>query len=139
MTRSRIIFAPRTIVGALLKFSAVAALVVLVSPALRTRAAPHVEPLVNPFRRITVADRVNSLARLVEKEIHRTGEAPQPRDLAGILKRMYPGRDDAALDPWGRKFLLRRRAGSFHVLSTGPDRRQGTSDDILSDPLPIPD
>ncbi|HEY7771289.1 type II secretion system protein GspG [Longimicrobium sp.] len=139
MTRPRIIFAPRTIVGALLKFSAVAALLLLVSPALRTRAAPHVEPLVNPLRRITVGDRVNNMARLVEKEIHRTGEAPQPRDLAGILKRMYPGRDDATLDPWGRKFLLRRRAGTFHVLSTGPDRRQGTSDDIVSDPLPIPD
>jgi hypothetical protein len=139
MTRSRIIFAPRTIVGALLKLSAVAALLLLVSPALRTRAAPHVEPLVNPIRRITVGDRVNNLARLVEKEIHRTGEAPQPRDLAGILKRMYPGRDDATLDPWGRRFLLRRRAGTFHVLSTGPDRRQGTSDDIVSDPLPIPD
>jgi hypothetical protein len=138
MTRSRIIFAPRTIMGALLKFSLAAALLVLISPPLRTRAAPHVEPLVNPFRRISVDDRVNSLARKVEKEIHRTGEAPQPRDLALILKRMYPGRDDAALDPWGSKFLLRRRSGSFHVLSPGPDRRQGTADDIVSDPLPIP-
>lgn len=139
MARSRIVFAPRTLVGALIKLSIAAALLVMISPPLRARVAPHVEPLVNPVRRFTVTDRVNTLARLVEKEIHRTGESPQPRDLSRILKRMYPGRDDAALDPWGTRFFLRRRAGTFHVGSAGPDRRQGTPDDVVSKPLAIPD
>jgi hypothetical protein len=138
MARSRIIFAPRTIVSAALKLSVLAALLILVSPALRTRAAPYTDPLVNPFRRVAVEDRVNNMARLVEKEIHRTGEAPQPRDLSRILERMYPARADAAIDPWGSRYALRRRASSFHVVSVGPDRRQGTKDDIVSDALPIP-
>lgn len=139
MPRTRVIVAPRTLVGAVLKLSALAALLVLVSPALRGRVAPHVDPLVNPLRRLTVGDRVNSLARLVHKEVGRTGQAPQPRDLSRILKGMYKGREDAALDPWGSRFFLRRRADAFHVGSAGPDRRQGTADDVLSDPLPIPD
>jgi hypothetical protein len=63
MTTPRIIFAPRTSVGALLKFSS-AAVLLLISPALRMRAA-HAEPLVNPFRRICAGNRVNSLPRMV--------------------------------------------------------------------------
>lgn len=138
MSRPSIIFAPHTIVAALLKFAAVAVVLIVISPPLRKRAAPVLEPVMNPVHRISAGDRANTLARLVQKEIHRTGEAPQPRDLSAILGRMYPGRPGAGLDPWGSRYFLRRRAGAFNVGSPGPDRRKGTPDDVLSRPLPIP-
>jgi hypothetical protein len=138
MSRPRIIFSPRNVVAALLKFSLVALVLVVVSPGLRRRAAPVLAPVMNPVHRLSAGDRANTLARMVQKEIHRTGEAPQPRDLTTILRRMYPGRDDASLDPWGSRYFLRRRADGFNVGSPGPDRRRGTPDDVLSTSLPVP-
>lgn len=137
MQRPRIIFTPHTIASGLFKLSLVAAVLIFLSPPLRRWATPAVEPLINPVRRITVADRVNELSRQVEKEIHITGEAPQSRDLAAIIQRMHPGRKNAGLDPWGRRYFLRRRAGAFQVASSGPDRRRGTRDDILSRPRSV--
>jgi hypothetical protein len=137
MSRPRINFSPRTIVAALVKFALVAVVLIVVSPGLRRRAAPVLEPVMNPVHRVFAGDRANTLARLIQKEIRRTGEAPQPRDLVAILARMYPNRPEAGLDPWGSRYFLRRRAGAFNVGSPGPDRRKGTPDDVLSHPLPI--
>lgn len=138
MTRTRISVRPLSLLGGAAKLFFVAAVVVGLAPPLRQRAAPHVEPVLTPIRRLTVKDRVDRVSAFVEVEARITGLAPQERDLARVLRKMFPGREDVLVDPWGTRFYLRRRGDSFHVVSAGPDRRRGTADDITSNQRPIP-
>lgn len=117
-----------------LVLAAVAA-VVFVSPPLRSRAAPLVRPIANPFFAWTTGDRVERLAFEVGREAARRGEEATPWDFQRVLKRMYGSRHDARLDPWGNPYFMRASGGRFRVGSAGPDARRGTADDILSDPV----
>ena len=38
---------------------------------------------------------------------------------------------DPAIDPWGSPYELHRGEGWFELVSTGPDRIQGTEDDLV--------
>lgn len=128
----RVRFDLGTFASAGFKAALFAAALVFVSPPLRQRAAPVVRPLFDPLLRVTTKDRVERVAAFLEVEVRRTGEAPLPRDLPAALQRLFPGRDDTRVDPWGRHFYLRRRALGFEIGSAGPDGRRGTRDDVLS-------
>lgn len=138
MSKLRIRFSPANVAAGLVKLFIAVVVVVALVPPLRARAAPHVGFAIDPLRRVTTQDRVNSVARYVEYETRITGHAPQDRDLPHILKRMFPNRHEVVMDPWGRRYYLRRRASAFQVGSAGPDQRRGTRDDVLSKPRPIP-
>jgi hypothetical protein len=138
MSAPRLRIHPASIIAGTVKLLLVGAVVVAVSPPLRARAAPYVAPVVNPFRRVMVKDRVTSISAFVQRDVHRTGLSPQDRDLPRVLRSMFPGREDAMMDPWGRRYFLRRRGDGFHVGSAGPDRRRDTRDDILSPKRALP-
>lgn len=132
MSRPRIVITPASLLGSLVKLFLVVAVVVVLVPPLRQRAAPHVAPVLNPFRRVLVKDHVDRVSRFVEREVRITGRAPQDRDLPHVLAKMFPGREEVMRDPWGMRYYLRRRGDGFHVASAGPDRRRGTRDDVIS-------
>jgi hypothetical protein len=138
MSIPRVRLHPATLLSGAVKLTLVAAVIVAIAPPLRARAAPVVAPVVNPFRRVMVKDRVTSISTFVERDVSITGLAPQDRDLPRVLKAMYPGREDAMMDPWGRRYFLRRRGDGFHVGSAGPDQRRDTPDDILSPKRALP-
>lgn len=132
MSFPRINMNPAALVGGVVKTLFIGAVLVALAPPLRQRAAPHVEPALNPIRRLTVQDEVTRVSAFVERDARVTGVTPLGRDLPRVLRKMFPGRDDALRDPWGTHYFLRRRGDGFHVGSAGPDRRHGTADDILS-------
>lgn len=138
MSAPRLRLHPTSIFFGAIKLALVGAVIVAVSPPLRARAAPYVAPVVNPVRTVMVKDRVTSISAFVERDVRTTGLAPQDRDLPRVLRSMFPGRDDVILDPWGRRYFLRRRGDGFHVGSAGPDRRRDTPDDILSPKRALP-
>jgi hypothetical protein len=129
---------PAALLGASLKLALVAALVVALVPSLRERVLPHVEPALNPWRKMAAADQVTRIGRFVEHEARVTRREPLPRDLPRILGEVFPGRSDVKRDPWGEPFFLRRRGDGFEIGSAGPDRIVGTPDDILSRRYPLP-
>jgi hypothetical protein len=137
VSQLRLRFSPANVASGLVKLLIATAIIVALVPPLRTWAAPHLGFVIDPLRRVTTQDRVNSIARFVERETRVTGHAPQDRDLPHILKRMFPNRHDVVMDPWGRRYYLQRRASAFQVGSAGPDQRRGTRDDVLSRPRPI--
>ena len=138
MSLPRIVATPGGLIASALKLALVAAVIIAIVPPLRQRAVPYLGAAVNPIRRVSVQDRVNSVARHVEYETRITGEAPQDRDLPRVLKRMYPNRKDVMMDPWGRRYFLRRRRDGFQVGSAGPDQRRDTRDDVMSRMHPLP-
>ena len=138
MSHTRISVRPLSLLRGGAKLLFVGAVVIALAPPLRQRAAPHVEPALTPIRRLTVKDKVNRVSAFVEVESRITGMAPQDRDLARVLRKLLPGREDVLVDPWGTQFYLRRRGDGFHVVSAGPDRRRGTADDIASNKRPLP-
>lgn len=138
MKAPRVLLSPGNLASGLIKLSLVAGLLIFISPPLRARAAPVVEPVINPMRRVSTADRVNTISRYLETESRISGLAPQDRDLPRVMKKMFPGRKDAMLDPWGKRYYLRRHGDGFQVASAGPDRRRGTRDDVVSNKRLLP-
>ena len=109
--------------------------VLFVKP-LRDRARPQIEFALNPIYRYDAKNEVNSISRVLERAQSEGAPLPKPRDFQRFLaEREGP---DAALDPWGQPFMLRRQRRSFLVASSGPDRKPNTADDILSAPVAIP-
>ncbi|HEX8916466.1 MAG TPA: type II secretion system major pseudopilin GspG [Humisphaera sp.] len=59
-----------------------------------------------------------------------------PPELQGKWKRVYLGKQALPLDPWGKPYvykLLQSENGgesSYELLSTGPDGKEGTADDV---------
>jgi hypothetical protein len=138
MSSPRIRFSPANVAGGLIKLLLVGTVVVALVPPLRARAVPHLGFAIDPLRRVTTQDRVNSVARYVAYDARISGVAPLDRDLPRVFGRMFPGRRDAMMDPWGRRYFLRRRGDGFQVGSAGPDQRRDTPDDILSGKHPFP-
>ncbi len=112
MPLPRIHSSPRALLGSALKLLCIGAVVVALAPPLRERAAPHVAPAVNPIRTVMVKDEVTRVSAFVERDVRTTGLAPQGRDLPLVLRKMFPGREDALVDPWGTRYFLHRR-GAF--------------------------
>lgn len=129
---------PAALFGVLVKLALLAIVLVVLVPPLRARAAPRVEPVLAPWRKLTAADQVERIGRYVEHEARVTERVPLPRDLSRILGEVFPGRADVMRDPWGTPFFLRRRGDGFQIGSAGPDRTPGTPDDILSRLHPLP-
>lgn len=138
MSIARVRFSPANLAGGLIKLMIVGIVIVALTPPLRARAMPHVAFAVDPLLRVTTQDRVNSVSRYIEREARTTGHAPQDRDLPRVMARMFPNRKDAMMDPWGRRYYIRRRGDGFHVGSAGPDQRRDTHDDVLSTKRALP-
>lgn len=135
---TRLRFSPANLVAGLIKLLFVGIVLVALAPPLRNRVAPHVGFAIDPLRRATTQDRVNTVSRFLEREARVTGYVPQDRDLPRVMARMFPGRKDAMMDPWGRRYYIRRRGDGFHVGSAGPDQRRDTPDDVLSSKRALP-
>ena len=138
MAFRRIVVTPAALLSGVVKLLVLAVVVIVLLPPLRRQAVPHVEPALNPVRRVVAKERVDRISRFMEREMHITGMEPQDRDLPHVLRKLFPGREDIVTDPWGSRFFLRRRSDGFHVSSPGPDRRRGTRDDIHSRPRALP-
>ena len=138
MSSPRVRVSPANLVAGFVKLLLVATVAVALVPPLRVWAVPRLGFAIDPLRRVTTQDRVNSVARYVEYDSRISGVAPLDRDLPRVFGRMFPGRKDAVLDPWGRRYYLRRRGDGFQIGSAGPDRRRDTPDDVLSAKHPLP-
>ena len=132
MSIPRINANPAALLAGAVKLLLVGVVIVALAPPLRQRVAPHAAPALNPVHRLVVKDRVDRVSMFMEREVHITRLAPQERDLPIVVRKLFPGREDTMIDPWGSRYFLRRRGDGFHVASAGPDRRRGTHDDILS-------
>jgi hypothetical protein len=55
-----------------------------------------------------------------------------PPDIKSYINKSFPDGDkkDYATDPWGKTFIFEKEESSFRIISSGPDKKQGTKDDI---------
>jgi hypothetical protein len=108
---------------------------VVLVPALRERAMPHVAPALDPFYSWSARNRVSEIVDLLHEEETLGRTIPAPRDFAEFVDRrdMKKG---ASLDPWGTPFYLQLTRRTYLVGSAGKDRVPRTADDILSEPQP---
>jgi len=71
------------------------------------------------YRRFTASSAVDDLRFKIE--VYKVEHGAYPGTLDTVSKR---------LDPWGNAYIYKQNSGSFIVLSTGPDGKEGTRDDI---------
>jgi hypothetical protein len=103
---------------------------VLIVPPLRERAQPQIEWALTPVYRWQTKNRVNELRRVLAREHSQGASLPRPRDFHTFLSQREGA--EAALDTWGQPFYLEVTRQGFRIGSPGPDRVQGTPDDIYS-------
>lgn len=108
---------------------------VVLVPALRARAIPHVQPVIDPFYEWSARNRVKEIVGLLHQEATLGRPIPASRDLPVFLER-HDYKKDAGNDPWGTPFYIRSTRTSYTVGSAGRDRSVNTTDDILSAPQP---
>lgn len=116
--------------GRILGILVVALIAVLTVPALRERARPQIEYVLNPIYRWEAKNRVNEIYRVLERERAQGNGMPRPRDFTEFLAQRDGA--DASVDPWNVPFYLVASRRTYYVGSSGEDRRRGTADDILS-------
>ena len=104
---------------------------VVLVPALRVRAMPHMQPVLDPFYEWSARNRVNSIAGLVREEETLGRALPSPRGFSAFVDER-DHQKGAGTDPWGTPFYLRLTRRTYVVGSAGKDRIPNTADDILS-------
>ncbi len=119
----------------LLGFLLLAIGAVVLVPALRERAMPHVAPALDPFYSWSARNRVSEIVDLLREEETLGRGIPAPRDFAKFVDQR-DFQKGASLDPWGTPFYLQVRRRTYVVGSAGKDRLPRTADDILSEPQP---
>jgi prepilin-type N-terminal cleavage/methylation domain-containing protein len=75
----------------------------------------------------------SALRRLVvDWRLNRPGE--ECPTVARLIADGIADRETSATDPWGSAYLITCALDDVTVLSPGPDRRRGTTDDIVAPP-----
>jgi hypothetical protein len=109
---------------------------VVMVPALRERARPHIQPALDPIYEWNARNRVKEIANLV-KRADATGRLPEKDALFPQFVESEDTRMNASIDPWGSQYYMLTSRTGFRVGSPGRDRTRNTTDDILSAELPL--
>ncbi|CAN5317070.1 hypothetical protein BH23GEM4_BH23GEM4_25270 [soil metagenome] len=116
----------------LILFLIVGAVGVAITPSLRQRALPYVEPYAKPALDPLFAWKTRSdlaeIARLLDTSRAMGQPLPEPGDFSAFLTRAMG--EEGELDPWGNRYYLRKQRRQNVVGSPGPDSQPGTADDI---------
>ncbi|MBI4539511.1 MAG: hypothetical protein HY704_08390 [Gemmatimonadetes bacterium] len=104
-------------------------------PATRPRVLkilqPVMRPVLDPVMRWSTQGELKRIARELETaEESLREEIPSSAEFGRWLATKYPA-SGAESDPWGSRYYLKVWPDSFVVGSPGPDRQQGTGDDVL--------
>ncbi|MGN0854481.1 MAG: type II secretion system protein GspG [Kiritimatiellia bacterium] len=106
----------------ILATAAVVGIPALLDDAKEDSARQNVQTLkqgVTAFQMKYPGKRFDSLRQLVE------GDDEHPP--------VIDGGEDVLIDPWGSEYKYEKRGKRFAIVSFGPDREEGTEDDIRSD------
>lgn len=106
----------------------------LLTPSIRERITPHVQPAFDPIYRWTARSQLQELERTIDRERTKGTPLPTAREFPQFLERAGV-QADKRVDPWGTPYFLRGRGRTIEIGSAGPDRTAGTTDDLLR-PLP---
>jgi hypothetical protein len=100
-------------------------------PPLRERAMPYAQPALDPVYTWSARSQVSHIVELVKQEESLGRNIPDPKDFADFVVR-HDFQKDAATDPWGSPYYIRKTRKTYYVGSPGKDRVAGTADDIVS-------
>jgi hypothetical protein len=113
-------------------------------PAVRERLAPRVTPArdylvrevgpplqrgLDPAYRWLAVQEMRRIGTELRRREMMLQALPSPREFQSFLaKQIYAQR--AGLDPWGTPYSLQITRDSIVIISAGPDKERGTTDDI---------
>ncbi len=109
----------------------VAGLIVLLLHSLKTSKEVATASRPNPMlkaKTVALQAQLDTVASALSQ--YYTDQNSYPEKLQDLIPRYLAGENDL-IDPWGNRLQLRRESEeSVFLLSAGPDRQFGTSDDI---------
>ncbi len=101
----------------------------LYAPQTRPVVVETLSPVVNPVLGWQTKGEMNRIVRELQARIEQGSSLPSPGEaFQGWMDRNFVG--GASLDAWGVGYTLQVRREAVLLVSSGPDREVGTSDDI---------
>lgn len=100
-------------------------------PPLRERAMPYVQPALDPVYTWSARSQVSHIVELLKQEESLGRPLPDTKGFTEFVQRR-DFQKDAAFDPWGSEYYIRKSRKTYYVGSPGKDRVAGTADDIVS-------
>jgi hypothetical protein len=98
-------------------------------PETRSMLIDAASPVVDPVLRWSAKEEMAQIGRNVVAHERLTGEVPTGARWVPWLEYRYSSAD-MHRDPWGSYYQLEMGSDSVSILSLGPDRVRGTSDDF---------
>jgi hypothetical protein len=102
--------------------------VALYLPDSRQAILNHAMPVVDPLLAWSAQGEMREIERRVTQYGNTEYRLPARREWIPFLERYFAG--DAATDPWDQMYQFHTWRDSFAIISYGPDRERGTTDDI---------
>jgi len=102
----------------------------LVNPTVREKLAPHAELALEPIYSWKTNSRLGEITRMLEAESAAGRSVPTTSE--GLLSSLVANTafGGGTEDAWGTPFHMVRSGFTVRVVSAGPDRVLGTSDDL---------
>lgn len=87
-------------------------------------------PLIDYAKSTLTKYEISTMARFVSYNAIGKNRVPTPQNFAKYLRETMQSSRDPSLDYWDKPYLFERRGKKCTIMSLGPDKKRGTSDDI---------
>ena len=102
-------------------------LTVAILPVLE-KLGPVGDRIANPARAYKARTQEAFYIRMLEDDDTEGRALPDERNFQQWVDRRMP--QETGIDPWGRRYWLKRRGTTFTIGSDGPDGQRNTADDV---------
>lgn len=90
-------------------------------------------PLIDYAKSTMTQYEISTMARFMIYNAIGKNRVPTPQNFSKYLQETMQSSRNPSLDFWDKPYLLERRGRKFAIISTGPDKKRGTTDDIRYD------
>ena len=87
-------------------------------------------PIIDYAKVVMTNYEVSTMARFMVYNAIGKGRSPTPANFSKYLREMMQASRDPAMDYWEKPYLFERKGKHCVIISTGPDKKRGTADDI---------
>jgi hypothetical protein len=87
-------------------------------------------PLIDYAKVAMTQYEISTISRFIVYNAVGKNKVPTPQNFRQYLRETMQSSRDPSLDYWDQPYILLRKGKTFTVISSGPDKKRGTADDI---------
>jgi hypothetical protein len=87
-------------------------------------------PLIDYAKVALTQYEISTISRFVVYNAIGKNKVPTPQNFRQYLRETMQSSRDPSLDYWDQPYIMQRKGKTVIILSSGPDKKRGTADDI---------